>query len=1303
MAIKISNSTIVDDSRNIVDAGISTFVGVGTFQNDLYVGGTLHAPSLTGGATFIGDDVTTRNLLASGISTFQGNVNVSAGKVGIRTDSLQGKISFPTSTGVIDEAIISAGNDLVDYGLYVVDSGTQNYVRQFTGNNYSISVGATKTFRISNADGINSSPSNTGGMRDDQVAFVVNPDTSTELRYDYKKKLETASSGINVVGTTTTGQLSVTGVSTFQGDAYFGDHFFIKPEDPFVGGINAIRTSGTLGNPEREIAILSDAFYVQNTSGSKFFINCATDAGLALYYNGQVKFQTTSGGVDITGHTELDNVRLSGVLTATSAEFSGNVTVLGDLTYENVTNVDAIGIATARSGLRITGGGLNVTGVSTHSSDVELTSTGSLSPFLRFKNTNGERLYMYADGQDALIQAQGTGDLKLIQRDSGDVKIQVSTTENAIWARYQGSVDLYHNNVKKFETTGAGVTVTGTAFSNQLNVSGVSTFVGVGTFQSDLYVDGDINFTGDLYQNGSLFSGGGGGESYWVSTAAGIHTLSNVGVGTTNPTTKLQVGGVLGFGPDNNVRIGDNTTGSSLTPQVGGSQNGTGNNFIGAGAGNSVTTGNDNNFFGREAGYYNTTGSNNNFFGVFTGGYNTGSHNNFFGQEAGAYNTGNYNNFFSVYAGYYNTTGSNNNFFGRDAGSYNTTGNYNNFFGRDAGYYNTTGSNNIFFGSYTGVSATASNKIIFGHGFDTDNLFDSPDTDKDIQFAVGVRTDANPSKYWLVGDENFNIGIGTTNPSYKLDVNGDINFTGDLYQNGSLFSGGGGGGGDSYWASTSAGIHTLSSVGIGTTNPKVRLQLDGVLGFGTIQGNAFPSTNILIGDENTGPNLTPKVGGDWKGLNNNFIGAGAGKSTTTGTGNNFFGLNAGENNTTGYYNNFFGLYAGCSNTTGNNNNFFGGYATGIANTSGYYNNFFGNSAGRYNTSGHNNNFLGSSAGRNNTTGDRNNFLGNNAGFYNTTGRHNNFLGNNAGFYNTTGRYNNFFGTLAGYANTTGWHNNFFGYWAGSGNTTGQFNTFIGYRAGEYNTIGSSNHFIGQKAGFYNTVGEYNIFFGAYAGFYSTGSCNIVIGKSAVVPIPSGNNQLAIGIGNSNWINGNENYNIGIGTTNPTTKLHVVGVVSATTYYGDGTNLDNVKVPISATTTSLVAHNATFATIGLSTTITPINTSKKVYVDVSVPVYMNKGASVDFQQMEIDLRRNGTSLMIHQTGLYVGTVVGRQDYGTTVSFHYVDSPSTVGITTYEVFARSQNTTTNYWTSAKLDFSNTGSIIVAPSRITLMEVD
>ena len=84
-----------------------------------------------------------------------------------------------------------------------------------------------------------------------------------------------------------------------------------------------------------------------------------------------------NGDLDVDGHTELDNVRITGVLTATSAEFSGNVTIGGDLTYENVSNVDSVGIATARSGLRITGGGLDVVGVSTFNNDANLTSGNS--------------------------------------------------------------------------------------------------------------------------------------------------------------------------------------------------------------------------------------------------------------------------------------------------------------------------------------------------------------------------------------------------------------------------------------------------------------------------------------------------------------------------------------------------------------------------------------------------------------------------------------------------------------------------------------------------------------------------------------------------------------------------------------------------------------------------------------------------------------------------------------------------------------------------------------------------------------
>ena len=66
------------------------------------------------------------------------------------------------------------------------------------------------------------------------------------------------------------------------------------------------------------------------------------------------------------GAIETSNATITGgSITATTGTFSGNVSIGGTLTYEDVTNIDSVGIITARDGLKVLGGGANIVGVVT--------------------------------------------------------------------------------------------------------------------------------------------------------------------------------------------------------------------------------------------------------------------------------------------------------------------------------------------------------------------------------------------------------------------------------------------------------------------------------------------------------------------------------------------------------------------------------------------------------------------------------------------------------------------------------------------------------------------------------------------------------------------------------------------------------------------------------------------------------------------------------------------------------------------------------------------------------------------------
>ncbi len=596
------------------------------------------------------------------------------------------------------------------------------------------------------------------------------------------------------------------------------------------------------------------------------------------------------------------------------------------------------------------------------------------------------------------------------------------------------------------------------------------------------------------------------------------------------------------------------------------SAEGTGNLFVGAGAGKLNTTGDLNSYFGTDAGRNNTSGRRNAFFGESAGVSNTtGVDNAFFGEISGASNTtGGDNSFFGEGAGSANTTGSVNAFFGTHSGTSNTTGFANTFIGQVSGKGNTTGRSNTLLGEAADVGAN--------------NLSNAT--------AIGASAQVAQSNSLVLGSINgtngattdTNVGIGTTTPAFRLTVKTAANNYGFIHTDDSgvevgTWTGSGSAGSPGGWLGTNSS-HPLRFF---TANGPARLTI-GVDGNVQIPGqltvNTFDvTTQYNIGGQriltNAGTrNLFAGVGtgtSNTNGFQNAFVGFQAGNANTTGHNNSFFGQVAGENNTEGFFNSFFGSGAGVVNTKGSNNSYFG-LEAGRNNATGSNNSFFGFVAGKNNTvSG--NSFFGSRAGESNTVGDQNAFFGSSAGVTNTVGAQDTFVGASAGFSNTTGNLNAFVGAYAGLFNTTGGHNSFFGWGAGEFNQDGNFNSFFGRFAGGANRA-SYNDFFGVGSGENNTTGANNSFFGHGTGRVNvTGGNNTIVGNLA--DFGTGGLKFATAIGSYAVVNANDTIVLGkvAGTYNGVARpadtvqipgnLNVVGTLTGS-FSGDGSGLTNLN-------------------------------------------------------------------------------------------------------------------------------------------------
>lgn len=358
----------------------------------------------------------------------------------------------------------------------------------------------------------------------------------------------------------------------------------------------------------------------------------------------------------------------------------------------------------------------------------------------------------------------------------------------------------------------------------------------------------------------------------------------NTAVGNAALYSNTQVG--------NLTAVGDSSLSKNGTGAQANSNEATNNTALGAKTLQNNTTGWNNTATGFGALRNNVTGAYNVANGVYSLVNNNADGNTAIGTYSMNFNTtGSYNTAVGVNAQVHNETGMRNASFGHDALANNTSGNYNTAIGDNGMLANTTGSKNTTLGYNANLGSA--------------NLTNAT--------AIGAEAVVNTSNSIVLGS-NANVGIGTSSPSAKLDVAGNVKIadgtqgagkvlTSDANGVASWQTPASGGGGSSQWVSNGNDItYTQGQVGVSNpgTGPALVASLTSGSGanIGAIWGvTSFANTYGVHGQDydffnstGTGVYGNSQNGTGVKGMS--FYGAGgifegvfSGKALITGSGN----------------------------------------------------------------------------------------------------------------------------------------------------------------------------------------------------------------------------------------------------------------------------------------------------------------------------------------------------------------------------------------------------------------------------------
>ena len=299
---------------------------------------------------------------------------------------------------------------------------------------------------------------------------------------------------------------------------------FIDTADLTVSGIATF--NGVL-NADAEVTAAGG---VDVTGGVK-------SAGIVTFTNTTASTSSSTGAVVITG----------GVGIGGSLHVGENVSVGGTLTYEDVTNIDSVGLITARTGVRVTAGGIIVTaGVSTFINDIVATATTAISVTAADESSDTSCNVLFSTAATGNV-APKTGTNLTFNSANGTLTATSFSGDGSNLSNLPAS----DASISTTTSTAAGIvsTLTLAKQDHKVTVSGISTFTCSGGSEGGSHTLRIINsgITTVGFSTYFLFPGG---SSPSLPTADGSISLISFTVhrvGTPGIATQLLAGASVNF------------------------------------------------------------------------------------------------------------------------------------------------------------------------------------------------------------------------------------------------------------------------------------------------------------------------------------------------------------------------------------------------------------------------------------------------------------------------------------------------------------------------------------------------------------------------------------------------------------------------------------------------------------------------------------------------------------------------------------------------------------------------------------